>query len=252
MKLPSLKDLRDEVLVFSSTMVLLMAHNILAPLVPAIVSMHMLSGELANLIGIRRLGIKLKKSYARISQKTRLSLASTDKFRYPHHALAGELSFQYIRMIRQEGGWLLNLIFNMITFLPILATFVLFLIISSVSVLVTEEMKETSTPNQGLQESLKVASLVLILFYGFSFLPFLIQSTYYRIIFCVLGFLVCSSYLPLIQHLCLRLVLWQSGIAPWNLARFLNYCVERRLLQRVGGRYRFLHRELLDYFAQKA
>jgi len=52
-----------------------------------------------------------------------------------------------------------------------------------------------------------------------------------------------------VQHVCLRIVLWQSGIAPWNLARFLNYCVERKLLQRVGGRYRFLHRELLDHFA---
>jgi hypothetical protein len=55
--------------------------------------------------------------------------------------------------------------------------------------------------------------------------------------------------LACVQHLCLRFVLWQSGVAPWNLARFLNYCVERKLLQRVGGRYRFLHRELLDHFA---
>ncbi|MFM7577808.1 MAG: hypothetical protein ACKO5Q_12815, partial [Microcystaceae cyanobacterium] len=53
-----------------------------------------------------------------------------------------------------------------------------------------------------------------------------------------------------IEHLSLRLVLWQSGTIPWNFARFLNYCVERRLLLRVGGRYRFLHRELLDHFAQ--
>lgn len=53
-----------------------------------------------------------------------------------------------------------------------------------------------------------------------------------------------------VQHMCLRFVLWQSGVAPRNLAQFLNYCVERRLLQRVGGRYRFLHRELLDHFAQ--
>ncbi|WP_199312000.1 hypothetical protein [Phormidium tenue] len=52
------------------------------------------------------------------------------------------------------------------------------------------------------------------------------------------------------QHVCLRFVLWQSGTAPWDLAQFLNYCVERRLLQRVGDRYRFLHRELLDHFAQ--
>ncbi len=53
-----------------------------------------------------------------------------------------------------------------------------------------------------------------------------------------------------IQHLFLRLTLWRSGTIPWNFARFLNYCVERRLLLRVGGRYRFLHRELLDHFAQ--
>ncbi len=53
-----------------------------------------------------------------------------------------------------------------------------------------------------------------------------------------------------IRHFSLRLVLWQSGTIPWNFARFLNYCVERRLLLRVGGRYRFLHRELLDHFAQ--
>ncbi|WP_202815118.1 NACHT domain-containing protein [Leptolyngbya sp. NIES-2104] len=52
-----------------------------------------------------------------------------------------------------------------------------------------------------------------------------------------------------IQHVCLRFVLWQNNIAPWNMAQFLNYCTDRRILQRNGGRYRFLHRELLDYFA---
>jgi hypothetical protein len=55
-----------------------------------------------------------------------------------------------------------------------------------------------------------------------------------------------------VEHVCLRFVLWQSGVAPWHLAQFLNYCVERRLLQRVGGRYRFLHRELLDHFANSS
>jgi NACHT domain len=41
----------------------------------------------------------------------------------------------------------------------------------------------------------------------------------------------------------------QTGL-PWNFARFLDYCVERRLLLRVGKSYCFLHRELLDHFAQ--
>jgi hypothetical protein len=60
-------------------------------------------------------------------------------------------------------------------------------------------------------------------------------ATYYRGISCILGFLACYSYLPLIKHLSLRLVLWQSGTIPWNYARFLNYCTERLLLQRIGG-----------------
>ncbi len=65
----------------------------------------------------------------------------------------------------------------------------------------------------------------------------------------LLGFLA-GGGVACVQHVCLRFVLWQSGVAPRNLAQILNYCVERRLLQRVGGRYRFLHRELLDHFAQ--
>jgi hypothetical protein len=55
--------------------------------------------------------------------------------------------------------------------------------------------------------------------------------------------------LACIQHLCLRFILTRDRKIPWNYARFLNYCAERRLLQRIGGRYRFIHRELLDYFA---
>jgi hypothetical protein len=69
-------------------------------------------------------------------------------------------------------------------------------------------------------------------------------------IFSTLLFSFFHGGITCVQHVCLRWVLWQRGIAPWNLTQFLNYCVERRLLQRVGGSYRFLHRELLDHFAE--
>ena len=52
-----------------------------------------------------------------------------------------------------------------------------------------------------------------------------------------------------IQHFVMRLILGFSGNIPWNYARFLNYTTERMLLQRVGGRYRFIHRFLQEYFA---
>jgi hypothetical protein len=53
-----------------------------------------------------------------------------------------------------------------------------------------------------------------------------------------------------IQHFVLRLVLWASGVLPLRFVRFLNLATRRRLLQRVGGRYRFIHLLLRDHLAQ--
>ncbi len=53
-----------------------------------------------------------------------------------------------------------------------------------------------------------------------------------------------------IQHLAVRILLKNKGYAPWNYARFLNYCTERMFLQRVNGRYRFIHKILQEHFAQ--
>jgi hypothetical protein len=36
---------------------------------------------------------------------------------------------------------------------------------------------------------------------------------------------------------------------PWRYARFLDYCVERIFLRKVGGGYIFVHRMLMEYFA---
>ena len=52
------------------------------------------------------------------------------------------------------------------------------------------------------------------------------------------------------QHFALRLILWWNGYIPWNYARFLNYATEQGFLQRVGGRYRFIHGLLQEHFAQ--
>lgn len=52
-----------------------------------------------------------------------------------------------------------------------------------------------------------------------------------------------------LSHLALRVVLWRHGAMPLNYVRFLDYCVERIFLRRVGGGYIFVHRMLLEYFA---
>ncbi len=61
---------------------------------------------------------------------------------------------------------------------------------------------------------------------------------------------IARSGTPVIKHLTLRLILYFNGYIPWNYARFLDYCTERMFLQRVGGRYRFIHKMLQDHFAQ--
>lgn len=55
--------------------------------------------------------------------------------------------------------------------------------------------------------------------------------------------------LATVQHICLRLVLSFMGCLSWNYAHFLNYCVDRIFLRRVGGGYVFIHRMLQDHFA---
>ncbi|MEH2253717.1 hypothetical protein [Nostoc sp.] len=41
-----------------------------------------------------------------------------------------------------------------------------------------------------------------------------------------------------------------KGNIPWNYDCFLNYATERIFLQKVGGGYIFIHRLLLEHFAQ--
>jgi hypothetical protein len=142
-----------------------------------------------------------------------------------------------------------------------------------------QELKVRSYPNQGIWNSLQSMLWITAFSYPLGVIGTMIASSSGRmarlggveatthewinmfsicfpcsvkvglLIVLVFGFIF-GGGLACVQHLCLRFILWRSGVIPWNFPRFLNYCVERRLLLRVGGRYRFLHRELLDHFAQ--
>jgi len=252
LKVPSSKDLKDEVFQPSLEIACWMSDFIWMPLVPLIMGIHELSGELAYALGLKRLGRNLKESFDLIIQTSITFENEVEQSRYSHYIFIYIITFQYVKMIKVKGGWLLSLAFDLLTLSPKLIIFMIFIILNLVSVLVTEEIEieKSLTPNHGLKEALRTAFLISILFCISSFMAFPMPTTYYRGISCVLGFLACYSYLPLIKHLSLRLVLWQSGTIPWNYACFLNYCTERLLLQRIGGRYRFMHKLLQDHFAK--
>ncbi|KYC36908.1 hypothetical protein WA1_45455 [Scytonema hofmannii PCC 7110] len=111
-------------------------------------------------------------------------------------------------------------------------------------------------PNQGIWFS-AVNAVILGLILGW-FLWFigglfnrysLISWLYYEVYYGFFGGLIFGG-VACIQHFTLRLILHSNGYSPWNYARFLNYCTERSFLQRVGGRYCFIHKMLQDHFAQ--
>jgi hypothetical protein len=115
-----------------------------------------------------------------------------------------------------------------------------------------QELKIRSSPNQGICKSFQnaiIVTIITILVLKLISIPTTGEISGFLINIPLITGITFGGGQACLQHLSLRIVLWHSGL-PWNFAHFLNYCVERRLLLRVGGSYRFLHRELLDHFAQ--
>jgi transcriptional regulator with XRE-family HTH domain/DNA polymerase III delta prime subunit len=52
-----------------------------------------------------------------------------------------------------------------------------------------------------------------------------------------------------LRHIVLRWLLYSRHVFPWQAQAFLNDATARILLRRVGGGYSFIHRLLLEYFA---
>lgn len=121
------------------------------------------------------------------------------------------------------------------------------------------------TANQGIKNSwnnlvlFTLVVLVLNSVFGFIYLSrinlFANINLSYQLFFPFIIYLTGLGLLEgggkaLLQHLALRLVLTWNGYAPFRYDLLLNYCTERLLLQRIGGRYRFMHKLLQDHFAK--
>jgi hypothetical protein len=130
-----------------------------------------------------------------------------------------------------------------------------------------------AVPNEGIRRSMRRALLVglfalvigVLEVYASALPPDMVSkghSRWYFGGFFVSLFLTVIIYmiyfLPIIlwaggraslQHLVLRLRLVRNKAAPWKYVSFLDEATDRLLLRKVGGGYVFMHRLLLDYFA---
>ena len=113
------------------------------------------------------------------------------------------------------------------------------------------QIESKVSPNQGIRQSAKISLIITLI--GFtvltivariSGLPNILGATIGLIIGWYLGGAAC------IIHFALRLTLYCARCIPWNYAHFLDYAVKHGFLQRVGGGYIFIHRSLMEHFAQ--
>ncbi|WP_414586987.1 NACHT domain-containing protein [Scytonema sp. PCC 10023] len=89
--------------------------------------------------------------------------------------------------------------------------------------------------------------LIFVLIFGLT--RGLIFGLLWGLIFELIGYDWLIAFTQFLIFYFNRLSFYLNGYIPWNYARFLDYCTERLLLQRVGSGYRFIHKMLQDHFA---
>jgi hypothetical protein len=115
--------------------------------------------------------------------------------------------------------------------------------------------------NEGIRRSIyntKISMVISGLSIGFifglsqgpdsSFLAGLSIGVFFGLIAALIVGLLYGGAIVL-QHYALRWLLFRKTIFPWNPAPFLDHCVERIFLRRVGGGWIFVHRLLMEHFA---
>ncbi|BAY76665.1 hypothetical protein NIES25_31220 [Nostoc linckia NIES-25] len=122
------------------------------------------------------------------------------------------------------------------------------------------KIKTLSVPNQGIRNLWRNAIPVTLTFVLFhTLIVCLAQRSTSSFDYIVLNSLSIAPLLWIgfgggyvcINHFLVRLSLCCTNSIPWHYARFLNYATERLLLQRAGGRYRFMHDLLRQSLAQR-
>jgi tetratricopeptide (TPR) repeat protein len=120
------------------------------------------------------------------------------------------------------------------------------------------EFENPPSPNQGIYNSTHNVIFTAVLFLICltpaticAYIFFTPQNllTYILIVGLFVG-IVMGGGIFLFKHFTLRLILYFNNIIPSDYTYFLNYMTERKLLQRVGGSYRFVHDLLREFFAR--
>ncbi|MBI5294608.1 MAG: NACHT domain-containing protein [Chloroflexi bacterium] len=117
-----------------------------------------------------------------------------------------------------------------------------------------KQVDQTTYPGQRLvMRARNFFSTFLIFSIPFSLFGMLISAPFFPILGLVLFGLIFGLYYggyAILQHYTLRIILALNDLLPWSLVPFLDHCVDLIFLRRVGGGYIFVHRLLMEHFAE--
>lgn len=136
---------------------------------------------------------------------------------------------------------------------------------------IIDDRRQLAKPNAGIRRSLRnaifaacvfgpVGGVVSGLVSGLAFWASGIREWYvlglgFAIVFTLtfaLEFITVYGGLAVLGHYLLRWYLWRRKLIPWHYAAFLDSASELILLRKLGEGYMFIHRLLLDHFADKS
>lgn len=166
----------------------------------------------------------------------------------------------YVSQFGEQGGLIIDLVsigFNGLVYgiiYGLLFSLIFCLLGGLIGGVRGPKISESTIPNQGILKTVintLIVALTIALSIGFPVV--LIGNLFQGINFGLMGGfiagLICGGF-AYFRHFTLRLILTNLGNIPWNYARFLDYAADSLFLQKVGGGYIFVHRMLLEHFAQ--
>jgi hypothetical protein len=116
-------------------------------------------------------------------------------------------------------------------------------------------------PNEGLAASVQnmvrffTITVLVVIFWSIGMVALGVSVGAAALIWLAIAFhhgsdtVLSHGGIPFMQHLYLRYQLHRENVIPKNYANFLDYAAQLILLSKVGGGYIFIHRYLLEYFA---
>ena len=155
---------------------------------------------------------------------------------------------------------IIGLIFGLLIFGPLFG-----LIGGLVGGIKPKDLIQTTYPGQRIYSSIRNSSLVFLFTGLIVFLFYLVYVVWIiggktgqdfgllsGLIFGLIAGLIGGFWFggfTIMQHYNLRFIISFNNFLPWRPIPFLDYCVDRIFLRRVGGGYIFVHRLLMEHFA---